>query len=151
MAVLSPLHMKATMIPLGWNAFFTFLFCLLWPSSLKTNVATSTCETHEIVRSEMKGAFVSSYSPLSQDMVKGWSNIGATFAFHFDVLSTLWGCREFFYLRASTYFLQLPTLSRSPVAARSKAWNVFARSNTGIGFRISLKAWISVCVYSVCR
>jgi hypothetical protein len=31
-------------------------------------------------------------------------------------------------------------------SARSKAWTVFARSNTGIVARIPLEAWMSVCV-----
>jgi hypothetical protein len=35
------------------------------------------------------------------------------------------------------------------VAARSKAWTVFARSNAGIWVRIPIEAWMSVCVYSL--
>jgi hypothetical protein len=35
------------------------------------------------------------------------------------------------------------------VAVQFKAWNFFARSNAGISFRIPLKAWMSLCVYSV--
>jgi hypothetical protein len=65
--------------------------------------------------SEMKGVFVSSSSPRSQDMVKGWSHIGATFAFHFNVLSIFWGHRELFYLTASSCYLQLPKLDPIPL------------------------------------
>jgi hypothetical protein len=36
------------------------------------------------------------------------------------------------------------------VAARLKAWTVFARSTLGSWLRIPLKAWMSLCVYSVC-
>jgi hypothetical protein len=35
------------------------------------------------------------------------------------------------------------------VAARSKAWTLFAHSNTGIVGQIPHKAWMSVCVYSL--
>jgi hypothetical protein len=35
------------------------------------------------------------------------------------------------------------------VAARSKEWNVFDRSNAVIWVRIQLEAWMSVCVRSV--
>jgi hypothetical protein len=35
------------------------------------------------------------------------------------------------------------------VAAWSKAWTIFARSNTGSWVRIQLETWMSVCFYSV--
>jgi hypothetical protein len=104
MAVLSPLYVKPTMISLHWNASFTFLFFLLCPASFKKNDATSMCETHEIIMGRKWKVYLSHPTLLCLlDMVKGWSHISATFAFHFNVLSTLWGHRELFNLRASPY------------------------------------------------
>jgi hypothetical protein len=36
------------------------------------------------------------------------------------------------------------------VAARSKAWLVFSRSNAGIVVRVPLGAWMSVCAFILC-
>jgi hypothetical protein len=52
---------------------------------------------------------------------------------------------EFFYL----FYVICSWKYITAVAARSKPRNVFARSNTGIVLRISLKEWMNFWFYTV--
>jgi hypothetical protein len=76
---------------------------------------------------------------LTSSMTVSFSKMTALYSLYIS-LSIEWP-------RTQPWYDRRPHDAGVTVAARSKAWTVFVRSNTGI---IPLKAWMSVCAFILC-